>query len=335
MINPKRHTPLLPGTLENLFYPPPDYKYYDQAAEVPFTVASPIAKAAWAVDSAVLAYARRGQEQMADDDLDQIFARAGLGYVKVGGTPENWNAPGTQAFFASNADFAILAFRGTEKSDAKDAVSDLDLLLSHEPDYRPASLDPDLALGHLSFVSQLFSMPCLVHRGFQLALNQVWEDVHRLVTEYHLQHPQAEICFTGHSLGAGLAVLAYSRFRNPNISLYTFGGPRVGNAAFRNRVMENPAKGIYRFVNFNDAITHVPTESLLYVQTPETSCRFTEDGDLGSDDGTFKGDLMAFKAAIEGLPASIRFGDLSTIPAPPSLVDHSPGRYCYRIWDCV
>ena len=33
--------------------------------------------------------------------------------------------------------------------------------------------------------------------------------------------------------------------------------------------------------------------------------------------------------------ASIKPGDLDNIPAPPSLVDHSPARYCFRLWDLV
>ena len=111
-------------------------------------------------------------------------------------------------------------------------------------------------------------------------MNQVWEKIHTLVTDYRRQHPDAEICFTGHSLGASLAVLAFSRFADPNISLYTFGCPRIGDAAFRDRVLSNNAKGIYRYVNFNDAVAHVPTESLLYRQTPEKCYRFDGDGNL-------------------------------------------------------
>jgi hypothetical protein len=27
--------------------------------------------------------------------------------------------------------------------------------------------------------------------------------------------------------------------------------------------------------------------------------------------------------------------DLAKVPAPPGLVDHSPSRYCIRLWNCV
>jgi hypothetical protein len=337
MITPLTHTPLLPGTLQNLFYPPlkDEYTYFKRAGEVPFKNADSVAKAAWAADSAMLAYARYGERRMTDAELDDNFRRAGLAYEKIGGTTADWNAPGTQAVFASCDDFALCSFRGTEKDDPDDLVTDADILLVHESDYRPVAQDPGPPLGHLSFVSHLFAEPCLVHRGFQLALNQVWDKVYTLVTDYRRQHPHAEICFTGHSLGAALAVLAFSRFADPDRSLYTFGCPRVGDAAFRDRVLSNSGRGIYRYVNYNDAVTHVPTESLFYRQTPEKCYRFTADGDLDTDDSSFKGDIESLRAAIVGLPASIKTGDLDNIPAPPSLVDHSPARYCFRLWDCV
>jgi hypothetical protein len=335
MINPLRNTPLLPGTLQNLFYPPREYVYFSRADQVPFASAGEVAKAAWAADAAMLAYARYGEKRMVDADLDAIFGRAALAYKKIGVTDADWNAPGTQAIFAGSATFAICAFRGTERDDPDDLVSDADLVLVPESDYRPVSQDPGPALGHLSFVSLLFAEPCFVHRGFQLALNQVWEKVHSVVTEYRRTHPHAEICFTGHSLGAALAVLAFSRFADPDISLYTFGCPRVGDGGFRNRLLSNRGRGIYRYVNFNDAVAHVPTESLLYRHTPEKCYRFTEAGDLDTDDSSFKGDIESFRLAIVGLPSSIKAGDLDNILAPPSLVDHSPARYAFRLWDCV
>ena len=333
MITPLRHTPFLPGTLQNLFYPPVQYTYFARAAELPFATGSPLVKAAWAMDAAMLAYARYGADRMTDAQLDQNFNRAGLKYQKIGGTPADWNAPGTQAVFAWCDQFAILTFRGTESDDPDDVISDLDITLKREPDYRPAPNDPQVALGPLSFVSNLFG-DAYVHHGFQNALNQVWNTVHALVTDYRQNNSHNEICFTGHSLGAALAVLAYSRFSDPDISLYTFGCPRVGDAAFRDRVLSNPGRGIYRYVNYNDAVTHVPTDSLLYRQAPGPCYRFTVEGNLDNDDdASFRGDVESLRAAIVGLPQTI--ADLNQIDAPPSLVDHSPARYCFRLWDCV
>ncbi len=335
LIRPLRHTDLLPGTLQNLFYPPEDYIYFKRAGELPFTSDDPIAKAAWSADASMLAYARYGVRRMDDAELKANFDRAGLAFEKIGGTPGNWNAPGTQAVFAGCDQFAILAFRGTEADDPDDVLYDGDLALVHEPDYRPVPGDPKPALGHFASVMQLFSAPCFVHRGFQQALCPVWDQVHQLVRDYRSKYPTAEIRFTGHSLGGALAVLAYSRFDDSNLSLCTFGCPRVGDGAFRDRVISNPGKGIYRIVNFNDAVAHVPLESLLYKQSPVQCYRFAENGNLGPDGDAFSGDVNALCAAVYGLPASLRCANLDRIPAPPSLVDHSPARYCYRMWDCV
>ena len=43
MLTPLRHTPLLPGTLQNLFYPPREneYTYFQRAAELPFQEGDP------------------------------------------------------------------------------------------------------------------------------------------------------------------------------------------------------------------------------------------------------------------------------------------------------
>jgi hypothetical protein len=94
MITPLRHTPLLPGTLQNLFYPPREYVYFERAGEVPFAGAGALTKAAWAADAAMLAYARYGENRMADADLDANFGRAGLAYKKIGGTLADWTRQG-------------------------------------------------------------------------------------------------------------------------------------------------------------------------------------------------------------------------------------------------
>lgn len=331
MIKPLRKTELLPGTMQNLYYPPRDYTYFARADELPFAIGNTIVKAAWAADASMLAYGRYGATPMTKAQLDDNFGRGGMTYEMIG----DWNAPGTQGNFASGRDFAMVIFRGTEKDDPHDLVSDCDIALVHEPDYRPAPEEPRPALGHLAFVMHLFSEPCMVHRGFQCALNQVWTDVHAKVASYRQTHPRAEICFTGHSLGGALALLAFSRFADQNVSLYTFGCPRVGDGAFRDRVMSNPGRGIYRFVNYDDAVTHVPLESVLYRQVPGECYRFNEDGVLDRDDGSFKGDVMSLEAAVVGLPGCMKPGDLDKVDAPPSLVDHSPARYCFRLWDCV
>ena len=73
----------------------------------------------------------------------------------------------------------------------------------------------------------------------------------------------------------------------------------------------------------------------LYRHAPTECHRFDEQGNLDVGGDVFTGDIGALRTAISGLPSSVRFGDLTQIPAPPSVVDHSPARYCFRLWDCV
>jgi len=349
MIKPVHDRQLLPGTLQNLFYPPRrgEYTYFERALQVPFVVPEDasfsgtlistrnIAKAAWAADASMLAYARYGQDRMTDDDLRGNFRNGGLKIQTIGENDSDWNAPGTQAVFALSNDFAILAFRGTERDDPHEVISDADIMLRPEPDYRFKQKDAASVLGHLSFVTHLFDPPGRIHRGFQKAVNSVWQKVHAAVMDYRATNPNQEICFTGHSLGAALAVIAFSRFTDENLSLYTFGCPRVGDAAFRDRVLSNPGRGIFRYVNFNDAVTHVPLDIFSYRQTPDACYRFNQEGDLGDDDGSLKGDIASLCSALAKPPSRIPAGGLLQMAAPPSVVDHSPARYCVRLWNCI
>src|SRR5262249_54451343 len=68
------------------------------------------------------------------------------------------------------------------------------------------------------------------------------------------------VWLTGHSLGAALATLAAARWAAGHRvqGLYTFGSPRVGNAAFAATV-PGPC---YRFVNNNDVVTRLPPPGL-------------------------------------------------------------------------
>lgn len=331
MIRPKGTRPLLPGTLKNLFFPPEKYEYFALAGTFPFESGNSMVKAAWAADASMLSYARCGSQAMPDADFRNHLARGGLTDVRKIG---DWTAPGTQGFFASNDRFAILAFRGTDAEDPSDTAHDADLLPVHEPDFRAAPSDPRPGLLHFSMVEHLFSKPCLVHQGFQRALNDVWDQVHDCLVSYRANHPGAEICLTGHSLGGALAMLTLSRSADPDLSLITFGCPRVGNQAFCDRTMQGRKSLVFRCVNFNDAVAHVPPEGEFYRHAPVAFQHIDNDGNLSeSSDGSFKGDVNALEAAFKGVPGNPLSG--LDIPAPPALVDHSPARYCVRLWNLV
>lgn len=99
----------------------------------------------------------------------------------------------------------------------------------------------------------------LVHAGFWNALDHVWTDLARcLERERHGR----SLWFTGHSLGGALAVLAVARLRLgegvPVDGLYTYGQPRVGDAAFCASLAEDFGERWFRYVHHRDIVPHVP-----------------------------------------------------------------------------
>ena len=119
---------LLDPTWQNLYYPPKrnEYPYFESANLFPYPVPTctndmmtVLRKAAWAADFAMFAYGRWGSEIMPPADRDDILRQAGFGeYTTIG----DWSlgGHGTQALFAWNDAFAVIAFRGTERDDPTD-----------------------------------------------------------------------------------------------------------------------------------------------------------------------------------------------------------------------
>jgi hypothetical protein len=330
---------LLPPTWKNLFYPPEknEYEYFAYSHTHPF-LATGVAedlryrvRAAWAADAAMLSYAHYGADTMPDTEVQSIMNTAGLaGYEPIG----NWKANGTQGLFAWNNDFAILAFRGTERNDPDDVAIDALAGMNPECDNEPErGVEQHSTFLHSlvqAVKSRLDFEGCWVHFGFQCALNQVWSNVNELISTYRHDHPNAEICFTGHSLGAALATLAVSRFTGGNASLYTFGSPRTGNAAFCARVLQRADRGVYRFVNGADLVTHVPIEAPIYHHV-ENSCHLIGlDGNLSRSDYKAPADIRELCSLLEEFPTHADVLDLNRKP-PSELVDHSPARYCMQL----
>jgi hypothetical protein len=80
MRQPTGNTPLLPGSLKNLFFPPEkeEYTYFARAKECPFASGDSVAKGAWTADASMLAYARHGAKHMPAVDFEENLARGGL-----------------------------------------------------------------------------------------------------------------------------------------------------------------------------------------------------------------------------------------------------------------
>ncbi|OIW10342.1 hypothetical protein TanjilG_28093 [Lupinus angustifolius] len=88
----------------------------------------------------------------------------------------------------------------------------------------------------------------------------VIEEVKRLMEVY--KGETLSITITGHSLGAALALLVADEISTcsqemPPVAVFSFGGPRVGNKAFGNKITTQNVK-VLRIVNSQDVITRVP-----------------------------------------------------------------------------
>ncbi|KAH0647074.1 hypothetical protein KY290_033074 [Solanum tuberosum] len=88
----------------------------------------------------------------------------------------------------------------------------------------------------------------------------VVNEVQRLIEQY--KGESLSITVTGHSLGAALALLVADEVSTcapdaPPVAVFSFGGPRVGNRSFADRLNSKNVK-VLRIVNNQDVITRVP-----------------------------------------------------------------------------
>jgi triacylglycerol lipase len=313
--------PLPADTWKHLFYPPEDYKYFESCEQFDFepgAAAFSWRNAWWLSDAALLAYVK-------DWTLvkSSLIAARFDSMSQIGPDP----AKSTKGFFASRSGpvpFAVLAFRGTDKDDDRNARTDADTLPLERDGY-------------------------LVHQGFALALDQVWEtEVKRLLDNFVQAFPGAPVYFTGHSLGAALATIAVTKFGGNRPALYTIGSPNVGDARFGGAVLAK-ARLVFRFVNSQDIVTQIPPEVPFpqsfrpvgkekYIDRNATvhddPSRFDKFTDMAH--GIIAHDGLAGLDRI-GHPAQFFWKLRDTAPwvdPPPYIVgNHTPARYSIHIWN--
>jgi triacylglycerol lipase len=166
----------------------------------------------------------------------------------------------TQLFVAANDALVVVAFRGIEPRKLQDWLTDANAALIAGP-----------------FGGR-------VHAGFSLALDSVWDTLFATVQAF--QNQGQSLWFTGHSLGAALAMLAVARLRDnwdkPVHGLYTFGQPRLGDRTFARAYNQDNGSRSFRFVNNNDMVTRVPTRLMGFSHTG-TFLYFDHHQDLHSD----------------------------------------------------
>lgn len=151
--------------------------------------------------------------------------------------------------FGGENPFAVLAFRGTA--------------------HRVRNIVTDLKFSK----TRLDNSNVHVHEGFLDALDSVWGKI-----EPALMQLSGSVFFTGHSLGAALATLAATRFAPA--ALYTFGSPRVGDAAWAALLRGNLPR-IYRLVVEEDIVATLPPAVLGFEHIGELRTLHVSDGEVG------------------------------------------------------
>lgn len=163
-------------------------------------------------------------ENTAQDKQKVLGILRGIGF----GTTEFFSATATQGFLTTDTTrhLSVVVFRGTEADDPTDLATDAQTwLIEWESGGR-------------------------VHRGFAHALLDTWSLIQAL-----LESVEQTLVFTGHSLGAALATLAASQHRPTRV--YTFGSPRVGDAAFTTSLA---GVDVQRYMDCCDIVCRVPPE---------------------------------------------------------------------------
>ncbi|XP_010449712.1 PREDICTED: phospholipase A1-Ibeta2, chloroplastic-like [Camelina sativa] len=124
------------------------------------------------------------------------------------------------------------------------------------PEPKPDSSDPTRPKVECGFNS-LYTTSS--QHGPSLAESLI-EEISRLVELYAGE--ELSISVTGHSLGAAIALLAADDIAErvplaPPVAVFSFGGPRVGNREFADRLDSKGVK-VLRVVNSQDVVTKVP-----------------------------------------------------------------------------
>jgi triacylglycerol lipase len=163
----------------------------------------------------------------------------------------------TQVYVAQNEQAIVVAFRGSEAPTTLDGLKDW--LLTNANNYLI------LPEGRSGTDFAAAGVGARFHRGFLDALAMIWEPLFKAVDEA-LKTKERPLWVTGHSLGGALALLAAWRFQRSFLAVHeiiTFGAPMIGNETASKAFEQEFAGKIFRYVDLEDVVPHLPSVSLL------------------------------------------------------------------------
>jgi hypothetical protein len=192
--------------------------------------------------------------------------------------------------------------------------------------------------------------PNVLHLGFMTALDAVWPTIEEVIK----RRPEQPLFFTGHSMGAALALLGAEHALNKAgitpTAVYTYGSPRTGGLDFFKSYAKLGDK-TFRLVHGNDIVATVPPSAngnfrhvgqLLHCQhdgkfaglTPAPSNQNQPDFNGGFVTDTALSDLDTAIDRIKALRERGLFAGLvARLLAPPTdalpstIRDHIPASY--------
>jgi triacylglycerol lipase len=162
-----------------------------------------------------------------------------------------------QVYVAENDQAIVIAFRGSEAPTTLDGLKDW--LLTNANNYLI------LPEGQIGTEFAAAGVGARFHRGFLEALAMVWEALFAAVDQA-LKAKERPLWVTGHSLGGALALLAAWRFNRNFLSvneIITFGAPMIGNDTAAKAFEQEFSGKIFRYVDLEDVVPHLPSVSLL------------------------------------------------------------------------
>jgi triacylglycerol lipase len=290
-------------TWRNMAPPFTHHRYFQHYTAFPFESRSERfsrVNAWWLSEAALLAY------------CPEEFARPRF---EAAGFDQLWffSDYSTQCYVAAARDTAVVAFRGTEcgLDQGPEALSQFIADLSVNLDIRWV----DAQGGGR------------IHRGFRDGLDEVWMDLRACLEK--LASRGCTLWVTGHSLGGALALLAAARIdRFSEVQgVYVFGAPRIGDQRFA----EGYAPRVYRFLNNNDVVPHIPP----FPYSDLGELRYIDaSGNLHERISRWQRWMDEIQGHIQCLMENLHhLKDDMSASLPDGIKDHTPLLYALHIWN--